>query len=83
MSKSSSKLLICIANKEKNQGLKEDLKSSNKSRFFDAFENRLITNDIDWQEGQTIPVIFGIEVLASALPMAVILFVVYTRGLVE
>ena len=29
------------------------------------------------------PVIFGIEVLASALPMAVILFVVYTRGLVE
>jgi aquaporin Z len=29
----------------------------------------------------SIPVIFGIEVLASALLMAVILFVVYTRGL--
>ncbi len=57
----SSKPLICIyTNKEKNEfaiGLKEDetFRAVTKvgdfyTRFVDAFENTLITNDIDWQE---------------------------------
>jgi hypothetical protein len=47
----SSKPLICIyTNKEKNEftiGLKED---ETFRAAVDAFENTLITNDIDWQE---------------------------------
>jgi hypothetical protein len=57
----SSKPLICIyTNKEKSEfaiGLKEDetFRAVTKvgdfdTRFVDAFENTLITNDIDWQE---------------------------------
>ena len=60
MSKSSKPLICICTNKEKNEfaiGLKEDetFRAVTKvgdfyTRFVDAFENTLITNDIDWQE---------------------------------
>jgi hypothetical protein len=61
MSRSSSKPLICIyTNNEKNEfaiGFREDenFRAVTKvgdfyTRFVDAFESTLITNDIDWQE---------------------------------
>ena len=62
MSGSSSKPLVCIyTNNEKNEfaiGFKEDenFRAITKvgnfcyTRFVDAFESTLITNDIDWQE---------------------------------
>jgi hypothetical protein len=61
MNRSSSKPLICIyTNNEKNEfaiGFSEDddFRAVTKvgdfyTRFVDAFESTLITNDIDWQE---------------------------------
>lgn len=53
MSKSFKPLICIYTYKEKNEftiGLKEDATFRSVTRFVDAFEKTLITNDIDWRE---------------------------------